>query len=269
MMQRREFLAASAAVALGLGISKSASGADSPGSRQLIDVRTYHFANADKMRAYELFLAGGGIAGLNRAGVEPVGVWKLMAKDNPNLKLAADPNDLYVLLPHKSMDSVLMLERRLAADEAYQKAGERVLRTPKSDPAYSRYESSLLLAFEGFPRVEAPVKGAGRLFQLRIYESHNEEKARKKIHMFDVGGETAIFKKVGLNPVFLGEAIAGAKLPNLTYAVAFENEAAMKAGWDAFRVDPDWKKLAADQTYKDTVSTITNLVLRPAEGSQI
>jgi hypothetical protein len=243
--------------------------ADSPGGRQLIDVRTYHFANAQKQRAYEQFLGQAGIAALNRAGVEPVGVWKLAAKDNPNLKLTADPTDLYVVLPHKSMDSVLTLERRLAADEEYQKAGEKVLKTAKSDPAYSRYESSLLLAFEGFPQVQAPTKAPTRLIQLRIYESHNEERARKKIHMFDVGGETAIFKKVGLNPVFFGEAIAGAKLPNLTYAVAFENEAAMKAGWDAFRVDPDWKKLAADQTYKDTVSTITNLVLRPAEGSQI
>ena len=268
-MQRREFLAASAAVALGLGISKSASAADSPGARQVIDLRTYHFANADKLRAYEQFLAGGGIAGLNRAGVEPVGVWKLLAKDNPTLKLTADANDLYVLLPHKSMDSALTFERRLAADEEFQKAGEKVLRTPKSDPAYSRYESSLLLAFETFPQVAAPVKGPQRLIQLRIYESHNEERAKKKIAMFDQGGETAIFKKVGLNPVFLGEAIAGPRMPNLTYAVAFENEAAMKAGWDAFRVDPDWKELARDQTYKDTVSTITNLVLRPAEGSQI
>jgi hypothetical protein len=33
--------------------------------------------------------------------------------------------------------------------------------------------------------------------------------------------------------------------------------------------DADWKKLSGDETYKDTVSNITNLVLRPVEGSAI
>jgi len=268
-MKRREFLAASAAAALGLSVSKSASAAENSGTRQVIELRTYRFANADKQRTYEQFLADAGIPAWNRAGVEPVGVWKLLAKDNAPLKLTADPTDLYVLLPHKSMESVLTLDARLAADQALQQAGEKSLRSPKSDPAYTRYETSLLLAFEGFPTVMAPTKADARLIQLRIYESHNEERAAKKIHMFDAGGETAIFKKVGLNPVFFGKAIAGPKLPNLTYAVAFENEDAMRKGWQAFGRDPDWRKLSQDQTYKDTVSTITNMVLRPATGSQI
>jgi hypothetical protein len=69
--------------------------------------------------------------------------------------------------------------------------------------------------------------------------------------------------------VFFGESLAGAKLPNLTYMVAFDDDAAMTRAWDAFRDDPEWKKLAGDQTYKDTVSNITNLVLRPAPGSQV
>ena len=40
-----------------------------------------------------------------------------------------------------------------------------------------------------------------RLFNLRIYESHNERAAATKIHMFE-NGEIEIFKKVGLTPVF-------------------------------------------------------------------
>jgi len=44
----------------------------------------------------------------------------------------------------------------------------------------------------------------------------------------------------------------------------------MKAGWDGLPAPtPDWKKLSGDEAYKDTVSNITNLVLRPVEGSQI
>ena len=268
-MKRREFLAASAAAAFGLTVSHEARAAEGGGDRQLIELRVYHFANADKQRAYERFFAESAIPALNRAGVEPVGAWKLLAKENAALKLAADPNDLYVVLPHKSAESVLTLESRLAADQAYQQSGEKVLKAPKSDAAYTRFESSLLLAFEGQPRLEVPTKAPTRLLQLRTYESHSEERGRKKVQMFDVAGEAAIFRKVGLSPVFFGQAIVGSKLPNITYAVAFENEEAMKKGWDAFRVDPDWKKLSQDQTYKDTVSTITNLVLRPIEGSQI
>ena len=190
-------------------------------------------------------------------------------KDNPDLKLTADGTDLFVLLPHRSPESFLTLERALAADEAYQSAGRAVLGSPKADPAYTRYQSSIMLGFESFPQVQVPTKAESRVLQLRIYESHNEERARRKIHMFNEGGEIAIFRRVGLNPVFFGESLAGLKLPNLTYMLAFDDENAMKAAWNAFRGDPEWKKLSADQSYKDTVTTITNLILRPVRGSQV
>jgi len=45
--------------------------------------------------------------------------------------------------------------------------------------------------------------------------------------------------------------------------------AAMEKGWAAFRSDPEWDKLKKDPQYKDTVSNITNIVLRPAACSQI
>ena len=37
----------------------------------------------------------------------------------------------------------------------------------------------------------------------------------------------------------------------------------------AMQADPEWKKLSGDPAYKDTVSQITNLVLRPVAGSQV
>ena len=43
----------------------------------------------------------------------------------------------------------------------------------------------------------------------------------------------------------------------------------MEAAWAAFMKDPEWQRLKADPTYADTVSNITNLVLRPLPGSQI
>jgi hypothetical protein len=36
-----------------------------------------------------------------------------------------------------------------------------------------------------------------------------------------------------------------------------------------FRVDPEWKKLSGDPQYKDTVSNITDIILKPTPYSQI
>ena len=267
-MQRREFLAASAGV-MTAAAAAGALAAEAPSDKQLIELRTYRFPSIEKRQAYEGFLGEAGVAAYARAGVGPVGVFKLLAKDNPPLKLAADATDLYVLLPHKSADSFLTLERRLLADEAFQQAGQAVLGAGASAPAFARYESTLMLGFDECPQVQAPSKSESRLLQLRIYESKSEERAKRKIHMFNEGGEIAIFRRLGMHPVFFGEALAGTRLPNLTYMLAFDDEAAMTKAWNAFRGDPQWKKLSADDSYKDTVSTITNLVLRPAAGSQV
>lgn len=269
-MQRRDFLAASAASAAAVvSAGRIAGAADRPSGRQLIELRVFHFATPAKQQAFERFLGEAGIPAFARAGVTPAGAFKLSAKDNPELKLSGDPNDLYLVLPHASAESLLTLKARLAADETYQSAGRAVMAAAKSDPAYTRYESSLLLGFDECPTVLSPSKAASRVLQLRIYESHNEERAKQKIRMFNEGGEIAIFRRVGLHPVFFGQALVGSKLPNLTYMVGFDDDKARDAAWNAFRADPEWKKLSGDPAYKDTVSMITNLVLRPVEGSQI
>ncbi|RME94968.1 MAG: NIPSNAP family containing protein [Verrucomicrobia bacterium] len=267
-MKRREFLAASAAATVGLAAPARAQSA-SGGGRDLIELRTYHFASPEKQKAFEDFLADVAIPALNRAGIRPVGVWKLRAADNPRLKLEADSTDLYVLLTHKSCDSLIGMIPRLSRDSWFTSDGAEILMAPKESPAYTRFESSLLLAFEGMPHVEAPTMAADRVLQLRTYESHNDERALAKIHMFNEGGELAIFRRCGMTPAFFGQALIGDKLPNLTYALSFASPEAMREGWKKFGQDPGWKTLREDPTYKDTVSRITNLVLRPARGSQI
>jgi hypothetical protein len=157
----------------------------------------------------------------------------------------------------------------LLADTQYQKDGSSVLNSSIDNPVYKRVESSLLLAFDKCPKVEVPTNKESRVFQLRIYESHNTIKAKRKIKMFNEGGEIALFRKSGMNPVFFGESIIGSKMPNLTYMLGFDNSEAQKAAWDKFLNDPEWEKLSSDPYYEDTVSNITNMVLRPAASSQI
>jgi hypothetical protein len=273
-MQRREFLAASTAAAIGVFAAGQSSRAAELTERQVIDLRVYHFASAEKQAAYEKFLAEAAIPAYNRAGVEPVGVFKAKAADNKGeitkgVRIAEDNTDLYVLLTHKSGESVVSFEYTLAADAAFQAAGKGILDAPQKDPAFTRYESTILFAFDQCPTVQSAGKSPTRLIQLRCYESHDSEKALKKIHMFNEGGEIAIFKRCGMTPVFFGQALAGAKLPNLTYALGFDDEAAQKAAWGKFGKDPDWQKISKAELYKDTVSNITNIILRPAAGSQI
>jgi hypothetical protein len=177
--------------------------------------------------------------------------------------------DLYVLLVHKSLESVVAASTVIGSDPDYRKAAASVLNAPKSDPTYERIESSLMVAFDAIPKLELPTNKQSRIFQLRVYESHNSLAGKKKVEMFNTGGEIAVFRKCGMNPVFFGESLIGAKLPNLTYMLGFDDMDAKQKAWDTFRVDPEWKKLKANPYYKDTVSNITNIMLRPASCSQI
>ncbi len=260
-MQRRKFLgAAGVAGAAAMGaMAETAGAADAP-KKQYLELRLYH-CDAGAMRAgVEKFLGEAAIPAWNRAGAKPVGVFGMM--DGASA-------DLYVLLPHESIESFAAAPHRVWADAKYHKAGAAFLDTPKKEPPYKRIESSLMLAFDGIPKVEVPATKDTRLFQLRIYESHCDERAMRKIEMFNTGGELAVFRATGMKPVFFGQSLIGTKLPNLTYMLGFEDPDAKEAAWKAFGAHPDWKKLRADPKYKNTVSAITNIMLRPAACSQI
>jgi hypothetical protein len=268
-MQRREFLAASAAAATGLLVSDhQVRGAEPAMSRPFFELRRYHFASAAKQQAYEHFLADAAVPAFNRAGVEPVGVFKLLAKDNPGLKMTGDSTELYVFLPHKTFESVVTLETRLAADEQFQTAGKAILTAPKNDAAFTRYESSLLLAMEGSPTVDIPSKSPDRVYELRSYESRTNAKAINKLAMFNAG-EFVYFKQANMPGVFFGNAIVGERMPQLTYMIMHESRDAADKNWKTFNGVPEWKKLRSDPNYQDNVSHIMDEYVRPSAASQI
>jgi hypothetical protein len=71
--------------------------------------------------------------------------------------------------------------------------------------------------------------------------------------------------------VFFGRTIAGPKMPNLTYMLAFDNMAAREANWRTFATSDEWKKLSATPGLSDaeTVSNISTSFLSPLAGSGI
>lgn len=257
-MKRRDFLAV---LALVVAATMSACTNELSSGKQYLELRHYEFASAEKQQVFEDFLGKAAIPALNRQGIKPVGVFK----DADDKEGAG----LWVLIPHDSLESVVTSNTKMLGDKKYNQAGNIVLDSPMKDPVYKRFTSSLLLGFDKCPKVEVPSKKDTRIFQLRIYESHNAVKAKRKIEMFNTGGEIDLFRLTGLNPVFFGESIAGTKMPNLTYMVGFDDAGAQKKAWGAFINRPKWKKMSSDPYYADTVSNITNLVLRPSASSQI
>jgi hypothetical protein len=204
------------------------------------------------------------IPALNRLGSRPVGVFSVVSGSNAL--------NLFVLVPHASLESFLAVSGTLAADAEYLKAAAAYLSTTIDNPAFTRYESTLLWAFKNLPKVRVPAETAGnkpRIFELRIYESHNDPAALKKIEMFNEGGEIAIFDKVGLRSVFFGQTLIGQRQPNLVYMTVHQDMVAREKTWDAFRNSPDWKALSSNPVYANTVSATTVMFLRPAAYSQI
>ncbi|MGA2176612.1 MAG: NIPSNAP family protein [Verrucomicrobiota bacterium] len=268
-MKRRDFLKTSAALAGGAALAAGATAAaednDKTAQRQFYELRLYRLRRGPKTELFDRFFRDAAVPALNRAGIERVGVFSVM--------VGPESPTQYVLLAHPSLESLVTTPQRLAADAEYKKAGAEFLDAPAADPAYVRVESSLMISFESMPKLETPTfagGGKGRFFELRTYESHSRKANDKKVEMFN-RGEIAIFRRAGLLPVFFGQTLIGARLPNLTYMLAFENQEAHEKNWAAFGADPEWKKLRSTPGYADAeiVSDISNVFLRPAAYSQI
>jgi hypothetical protein len=260
-MHRREFLNASvAASALGYQAS-AANGA----GREYYELRRYQLQSGPQQKLTNDYVANALIPGLNRLGMKPIGAF--------DLDIGVETPALYVLIPSTSVETLVESEFRLLEDSDYTKAGEAFLKAPAKQPAYIRVESSLLIAFEGHPKLTVPpvtAQHGARVFQLRTYESPSHADHRVKVEMFH-SGEFGVFERAGFWQVFYGDTLVGSRLPNLTYMLSFPDLAEMNAKWDAFRADPVWKKLtnAPKFNFESIVSNITNLILKPASYSQI
>ncbi len=268
-MKRRKFLTSAltaSCLAAPLSMSKTAA-ANEKGDQpqpEYYELRLYHMLFGPKQKLLNDFLRDVVIPAMNRNGMAPIGVFTVQfGPNNPTL---------YVLIPHKSLESVVTASSRLLGDAEYRKAGAAIINAPLSDPTYLRMESSLLEAFAEMRKLEVPATTAGnkpRLFELRIYESHSEQASKRKIEMFNAGREIAIFRRTGLKPVFFGETLIGPRLPNLTYMLTFDSMESRDQHWAKFRADSEWNKLRDNPYYADTVSNITDIILRPTAYSQI
>ena len=270
-MDRRDFVTAGglwlAAGAAATALQGSSSGRAPERVGEYYELRRYRLRRGPGQALVDTYLRTAAVPAWQRAGAGPVGVFSVMiGQDNPSF---------YVLLVHKNLDACASLPERLAGDTEYEKAAAPYLGAEATAPAFVRMDASLMRSFDAIPKLELPFGGGEnarrpRIFELRTYESHSEKAAKKKIEMFN-RGEIAIFRRAGLMPVFFGETLIGAGMPNLTYMLVYEDMAARDKQWSAFAADPEWKKLSTTPGYTDPeiVSSISNVYLRPTAYSQI
>jgi hypothetical protein len=233
--------------------------------REYYELRRYHLQTGPQQKLTSSFVADALIPGLNRLGMKPIGAF--------DLYIGPETPSLYVLIPSTSLETLVNAEFRLARDEEYQKAGAFFLNAPAKQAAYVRVESSLMSAFEGWPKLTLPpVTGqhGSRVFQLRTYESATDQDHRRKVEMFN-NGEFGVFQRAGFWQVFYGDTLIGSHLPNLTYMLSFPDLSELNAKWKAFGSDPEWKKLTSSPrfNFEEIVSNITSLILNPTTYSQI
>ena len=253
-MKRREFFATAGAVGLTAATLNSTEAAEAaprsfldrssrrrpaPATRQaakreFIELRTYTVKDDDKKAKLIATLDKALTPALNAQGIKPVGVFS--AHDiEKNFQ-----QSVFVLFPHKTLNSVQTVSAKLLADQTFMKNGGAFFEGTSKDPLYTTYTSELLYGFEQCPSIETPISGKDRLFQIRYYRSWNIDKNAKKVHMFDEGGELALFRKVGMHPIFFGDMVFGNMMPNLTYMLgwrcrtiqaAFPYKPALAATW--------------------------------------
>ena len=278
---RRDFLKtslAASATTAALAAGAPASAADKPAAsaRDYYELRAYRLKPGASAALLDGYLEKALIPALNARGISAVGVFtevevdKKAVTSKPKVATPEDPAVVWVLITHPTLESFVSVSAELNADPKVQTAGADYLTTPKSAPAYDRVDSWVLRSFAGFPRTKVPAfsKNPTRIFEMRDYQSHSEERALSKMAMFN-NGEIEVMKDLGMSPVFFGQALAGPNLPHLRYITCGPDLATHLNNWKAFGTHPTWNKLKNDPQYKDNTSKNTARFIVPTAYSQI
>ena len=228
------------------------------------ELRIYTFTSAQQQALVEQYWEKAAVPGLNRLGVNGIGVFKEMETQEGE---AAER--IVVLIPYKSLAEFGDLHERLSGDAIYVKQAAPYVEAEKNAPAFARIETSLLQALYVQPALRTPDTGKPRLFEMREYEGHSEKANDQKMYMFnDV--EADVFAESGLTSVFYAKTLIGKNRPSLFYMVTFDDMDDHAKDWDAFRENPNWAAARTSPKYEGGgVSGRSTYMLLPLKCSQI
>jgi hypothetical protein len=263
-MDRRKLITGAAALTTTLMATKSPRAQPTP-SRTFLELKTWRLHNSreEQLKHLSEYLETGLFPALNRGGATPIAAL--------TTSIGPDTPTLLTIVQHASLATFQNSLAALEADTAYDKALQQLI--SGSGLPFVTTESTLLHNLAIIPEITLPASTTtrpARIFELRTYQSQSTPALQKKAAMFN-DGEIAIFRRLGMNPIFIGEAIVGPRLPNITYMLAFENLAAREKLWQQFGSDPEWKKLDAPPELKDSeiVANISNTILAPRPFSPL
>lgn len=274
-IQRRDFLKTSltASAAAALATQAEAASSRSSAGREYYELRAYKLKPGPWRSGLDSYLEKAVIPALGKRGVNNVGVFtEIDVNKGAGTSTPKSDTPVWVLIPHASLESFVEVSAELNNDAAVQKAGGDYLHAKKPNPAFDRIDSWLLRAFKSMPKMEIPAfsrnRSAGRVFEMRDYQSHSELAALNKMAMFDEG-ETEIMRSLGMSPVFFGQALAGPDLPHLRYFTSGPDLATHLANWKKFGPDPRWGKMKDDPKWANNTSKNTARFLVPTAYSQL
>jgi hypothetical protein len=259
-MERRNFIKASAVIAAAsAGGTAVASQVTPPASKEFYEWRVYHFNKKGASNSkVDSFYKDALIPYLTGKGVK-VGAFGEYGQTLPPV--------IYYLFVYPSISEYQVIKKELWKDNGFMQAAKSYFDTTAEEGSFTRYETYLLEAFDSIPKLRLPAKDRG-LFELRTYESNNEEAAQRKIKMFN-SEELALFDKVGLRSVFFGEILAGPQMPALMYMLEFKDMDERNANWKKFTDSAEWNTLKNKPEYANTVSVVNRVFLVPLDYSQI
>ncbi|MFZ6025831.1 MAG: NIPSNAP family protein [Bacteroidota bacterium] len=235
-------------------------------NRQFYLIKLYHFDEVAQQKATEDFLQKAWLPAVHKKGIKQVGVFTPVGNDT------AVKKKIYLFIPLSSLTDVYRLDDALLKDQQYLSAGAAYLQTAHDKPAYNRIETFLLRAFADMPKMEKPVLSGPvneRVYELRSYEGATEKLYRKKVEMFNEGGEIKLFKSLSFNAVFYAEVLSGSRMPNLMYMTSFNNMNERNKHWKTFSDHPEWKRLSGLPEYQHTVSKLDIILLHPTIYSDL
>jgi len=226
---------------------------------EIYELRIYEMEFSKPANILHDYFENALIPALNRQGVNNVGAFEESGE--------ALPKKIYLLISYKNMQAHQEVADALSNDAQFKLDAQSYWLAPSEEIPFRRVESVFIRSVSGFPSLVKPADDS-ELFELRIYESHNEDALRRKVKMFN-DSEFGIFKDVGLNTVFFGANISGSQMPCLTYLLAFKNKEEHQQAWSKFGPHPEWQRIIKLEEYKNAMNDISRVFLKPLGYSQL
>jgi hypothetical protein len=258
-MERRNFLKGTAAMAAVTATGGVMASNNLPvQEKEFYEFRVYQLTSGGAKGTLKVYLTEALLPLFSKFGIK-LGAFEELDKE--------DPPKVYTLFVYPSSQVYFQLQKELTSNNEYLSAAKNYFELPAAKPIFERYETFLTEAFDKMPKLRLPEKNRG-LFELRTYESYNEDAARRKIAMFN-DEELPLFGQVGLHAVFFSKILAGKFMPALMYMLWFKDMDERDANWKKFSDSTEWKTMSAKPIYADAVSKVHKKFLTPTDYSQI